>query len=125
MWNVKDPWVLHSHSALIEITVDQGLVGIISFGAIIYMTGKYYRTRLDESNYHKAAYLSFFLIFALLQIDTFVVPGGWGYILMLALASPVVIKTIPLRKKKNRFSAQKVDRLAQYATVGKEKNAVG
>ncbi|MEM8900923.1 MAG: hypothetical protein AAGC85_22605 [Bacteroidota bacterium] len=125
MWNVKDPWVLHSHSALIEITVDQGLVGIISFGVIIYLTGKYYRNRLDESNSHKAAYLSFFLIFALLQIDTFVVPGGWGYILMLALASPVVIKAVPVRRKKNRFSTQKIDRLAQYATVGKEKNAVG
>ncbi|MEM6764888.1 MAG: O-antigen ligase family protein [Bacteroidota bacterium] len=116
LWNVKDPWVLHSHSALIETVVDQGLIGILSFGIILYHTGKYYRNRLDDGMNYRAAYLVFFLILALLQIDTFVVAGGWGYILALALASPIVIKKISLPEKSlnKRNSKSKIDLMPQY-----------
>ena len=105
-WMV-DVYTLHSHSTMLDLMICQGLIGLgIVFG-MMYLAMQFFR-RAGKNKENTARFypIIIFLLY-LMQIDSFVYPGGIGFEIFLMMFSLLAVN----RKK------EEIESLAEEAEI--------
>jgi hypothetical protein len=91
MWNEKNVYNMHLHSAALEIMVNQGLLGIVIFLVLNYSTFNYlhhaYQNKIQDAPFFPVI---IFMIF-LFQVDSFMYIDSLGFFVLSVFFSKIVV----------------------------------
>jgi len=89
-WQI-DIYALHSHSGLLDITIAQGILGILILAASFYFALQYYRRAAARKHSDRALFPIVMYMLFLLQFDSFMNPSGIGFAVFSLCMSRVAI----------------------------------
>lgn len=92
LWGEKRAYNLHLHSSLLEILVNQGVVGVLLMYGVYWMGYKYYREEYRRQTILAPLYAAFTYMMFAWQID--IVGFGYrsGFVFVFILMAPVVMR---------------------------------
>lgn len=100
VWHPVNPHIMHWHSASLEILVNQGLLGYILLLIVMYKVFGYYRKEYLNNSKKGMFFLAVVYLLFNAQIDTFIIWGTTGTILLWLLVAGATVKTSQNEKQK-------------------------
>jgi hypothetical protein len=92
VWHPTDPHIMHFHSAVFEVLVDQGLVGLTLLVVILFKLFAFYRQEFESKSPMGMFFMAVVFLLFNIQIDVFVLFGGAGTLTLLLLVAGATVK---------------------------------
>ncbi|MBT1700339.1 hypothetical protein KK083_25860 [Fulvivirgaceae bacterium PWU4] len=92
LFGIKDLDSLHLHSAVLEIIVNQGIVGILLLMVIFFKTCRYFKKLYDQHASDGAFYYVLVFMMLLLHVDMLQYMDNFGSIVFSLLVARIVVK---------------------------------
>lgn len=99
LWGEKHSYNFHLHSTFLEITMDQGLVGLILFYFVVWYTYSFYRRKYLDGAIESPLFAAAVYLMFIWQIDIFCSGMDIGNPLFFILFSMAVMKESSITRK--------------------------
>lgn len=102
LWGTEDSYNFHLHSTFLEITMDQGIFGLILFYILMYRCYKYYRKRYLLNYREGPIFAALVYLMFIWQIDIFCYGIDIGNPIFFIMLSIAAIRSGSLFQEKNK-----------------------
>lgn len=105
LWHRSSPIGLHTHSSLFEYLLAQGVIGVLPFIILIFITLRFYKNnQTRHPSYSVLLGVLFYLLFVF-QIDIYVYIMNTGGFIMFILISAVIVKehSVPINESHEKY----------------------
>lgn len=102
LWGTEDSFNFHLHSTFLEITMDQGIFGLILFYILMYRCYKYFRSRYRSNFKEGPIFAALVYLMFIWQIDIFCYGIDIGNPIFFCMLSIAAVKPGYLFQEKNR-----------------------
>jgi len=102
LWQEEKSYLLHMHSTFLEITMDQGIVGLFLFYILMYRAYKYYKGRYNSGFREGPIFAALVYLMFIWQIDIFCYGHDIGNPIFFCMLSIAAIKTGNVFQEKNK-----------------------
>lgn len=99
LWGEKHSYNFHLHSTFLEITMDQGIVGLVAFYLIVWYTYSFYRRKYLANTIESPLFAASVYLMFIWQIDIFVSGMDVGNPIYFCLFSMAVINEKYITRK--------------------------
>ncbi len=106
LWGQPDSFMLHMHSAFLEILVNQGVLGVVLMYMIYWQGYTHYRKEYLANTELLPLFAGMSYLLFVWQIDIFGYNFLMGSVLLFMLLSPFAIKAEAITRKRTSFSGE-------------------